>query len=77
MKKYEHLGKGSIIYTIDGFFKINTINQAGLVYTDEYIYDVESERMVKQPDEAMLTKQDIEKYMKEYDRINHYVILDY
>ena len=54
---------GTLIETLDGYYIVRGINEAGLCYCDEYTYD-DDDRCVKSDVVARLTKQDIERELR-------------
>ena len=61
----------------DGYFIVRNINEAGLCFCDEYtMSDDDPNEMVKEDRTAMLTKQDIARYMHEATWLNYNVIIE-
>lgn len=76
MRKFE-VKPGTQIEKEDGYFTVNSINEAGLCFCDEYtMSDDDPNEMVKEDRTAMLTKQDIARYMHSATGLNYDVIIE-
>lgn len=76
MRKFE-VFVGTQIEKEDGYFIVNSINEAGLCFCDEYtMSDDDPNEMVKEDRTAMLTKQDIARYMHSVTGLNYNVVIE-
>lgn len=72
--KREWFKAGDTITTLEGYIKINHINDAGLAWADEYIDTEDGDP--EYSGELMLTASDISRRMNDYDGKAHSVVLD-
>ena len=72
MKKYEHIGKGTEITTMEGKIVADSYN-GSIVYFDEFLYNEETEEDDIPNGTRMLTLYEAGKIMKESDGRNHNV----
>lgn len=72
MIRFEHITKGTRIYTMAGYIILKDRNDGGLYDADEYTFTENDEAEFSGA--VRLTKAEIERTMKEMDGRNHRVI---